>query len=206
MVRGSVGLGPGPGRLRSGCLWRPMSPPGSHPATRQGTDERFCRSARVRRRSDFKRVQREGRRVSLRHFVALLARHEAPGASRLDAAADGDTRGVGPGADGARLGIVASRRVGSAVVRNRIKRRLREWFRRRRGQLPAGIDLVLIVRPGADSLEWAQLVAELDGAIDPITRRGLALLRTSSDARAGASRRRRSRSAPPEGQPGGGCG
>ena len=48
--------------------------------------------------------------------------------------------------DFARVGLSVSRKVGSAVVRNRWKRLLRESFRLSRAQLPAGIDLVLIPR------------------------------------------------------------
>ncbi|MGA2496115.1 MAG: ribonuclease P protein component [Tepidisphaeraceae bacterium] len=46
-----------------------------------------------------------------------------------------------------RLGLSVSRRVGCAAVRNRIKRLLREAFRLHQHDLPAGYDLVLIVRP-----------------------------------------------------------
>jgi len=45
-----------------------------------------------------------------------------------------------------RLGLSVSRRVGNAVMRNRIKRRLREAFRMLRGKSPAGYDLVVVVR------------------------------------------------------------
>jgi ribonuclease P protein component len=48
----------------------------------------------------------------------------------------------------ARLGIMVSRRHGSAVARNRLKRLLREAFRLSRAELPAGVDLVCTVQPG----------------------------------------------------------
>lgn len=48
-----------------------------------------------------------------------------------------------------RLGVAVSSRVGGAVVRNRVKRRFRELFRRRRALLPESVDVVLIGRPGA---------------------------------------------------------
>jgi ribonuclease P protein component len=43
-----------------------------------------------------------------------------------------------------RLGLVVSRRVGKAVLRNRIKRILRDVFRRNKGRLPAALDVVLV--------------------------------------------------------------
>lgn len=49
------------------------------------------------------------------------------------------------GLDVARLGIIATRRVGGAVRRNRAKRRVRELFRQRKGR--PGIDVVVLVRP-----------------------------------------------------------
>jgi ribonuclease P protein component len=50
-----------------------------------------------------------------------------------------------PNPDGrSRLGLVVSRRVGKAVLRNRVKRILREVFRRNKGRLPAPLDVVLV--------------------------------------------------------------
>lgn len=46
-----------------------------------------------------------------------------------------------------RLGLSVGRRVGDAVTRNRIKRRIREAFRLMRPDMPPGYDLVVIVRP-----------------------------------------------------------
>lgn len=50
-----------------------------------------------------------------------------------------------------RLGLVApGRALGKAVLRNRVKRWLREVFRHERGALPAGVDVVLVARAGAE--------------------------------------------------------
>jgi ribonuclease P protein component len=51
-----------------------------------------------------------------------------------------------------RLGITVSRKVGGAVTRNRVKRRVREWFRARRGSLGSGVDWVVIARAPAAGL------------------------------------------------------
>jgi ribonuclease P protein component len=65
-----------------------------------------------------------------------------------------------------RLGVTVARRVGGAVVRNRIKRRVRECFRLTlRGILPAGTDLVVIARGGAGDLASAAIRDELVAAV-----------------------------------------
>ena len=50
------------------------------------------------------------------------------------------------------------------MVRNRVKRRIREWFRAARAELRPGIDLVVIGRPGAGALEPAATAAALEEA------------------------------------------
>jgi ribonuclease P protein component len=51
--------------------------------------------------------------------------------------------------------------VGGAVVRNRVKRRVREWFRRERDGLEEGVDLVVIARPPAAELPGREVAREL---------------------------------------------
>ena len=70
---------------------------------------------------------------------------------------------VRPSANGgrARLGITASRKVGSAVVRNRVKRRIREWFRRAGQARLVGLDVVVIARASAARLEGQGTFDEL---------------------------------------------
>jgi len=68
--------------------------------------------------------------------------------------------------EGPRLGITASRKVGGAVVRNRLRRWTREHYRRwpRRGELPA-VDLVVHFKPAAAAATHAELEAELERLI-----------------------------------------
>jgi ribonuclease P protein component len=88
------------------------------------------RRNRLSRSKDFDAVYRHGRSVSTR-FLTLywFARED--------------------GGEEPRLGLsVPKKAVGSAVARNRVKRRLRELWRARHDTLPRGRDYVLIVRPG----------------------------------------------------------
>jgi len=105
-------------------------------------DARFGKEHRLRRRTDFVRVRRAGNRFQTRHFVVYLARLTGAGAPRL--------------------GLAVSRQIGNAVVRNRIKRRLREGFRCRLKPLLAPASALLIVaRAGAAQLKTQEMAAEL---------------------------------------------
>jgi ribonuclease P protein component len=68
----------------------------------------------------------------------------------------------------ARLGLAVSKKCGNAIRRNTWKRRLREAFRRRQQELPKGIDLVVIPRPGSTaSVEQLQCsLVRLAGILD----------------------------------------
>ncbi len=58
-----------------------------------------------------------------------------------------------------RLGVIASRRVGGAVVRNRAKRVFREIFRIHQNALPEHCDTVIVVRRGFDRFSMDDLAA-----------------------------------------------
>ena len=70
-----------------------------------------------------------------------------------------------PGAGTSRAGFVVPRAVGGAVVRNRVKRRLRHLVRERIGTLPAGTDLVVRALPAAADRSYQGLAADLDAAL-----------------------------------------
>lgn len=65
----------------------------------------------------------------------------------------------------ARLGITVSRKVGKAHDRNRVKRLLREVFRRARALLPVGIDIVAVARSEQTCPTLDETRAELLGAV-----------------------------------------
>jgi ribonuclease P protein component len=92
-------------------------------------DERFPRKHRIRARADFDRVYENG--LVAADDVLVI-------------------RGCPNGLPHTRLGLSVSRKVGPAVVRSRWKRLIREAFRKSRAGLPAGYDLVVRPRRGAE--------------------------------------------------------
>jgi ribonuclease P protein component len=75
----------------------------------------------------------------------------------------------------ARLGVVASKKVGNSVVRNRVKRLVREAFRKNPGAFPDDLDVVIIVRPGAHLLPAGELEAQVIQAKIALHRRAAEL-------------------------------
>lgn len=72
-----------------------------------------------------------------------------------------------------RLGMAVSKRVGTAVVRNKLRRRIREIFSARSSNLGGeGYDLVVSVRPAAASAEFEDLESEFDRALERLTNVG----------------------------------
>jgi ribonuclease P protein component len=113
---------------------------------------------RLSRHAEFVYAQREGRRVTTAHFVLLVSARRAPAATEAAPAP-------------ARLGIVTSRKIGGAVQRNRVRRLCRECFRQWPDLLPAGVDLVVIARPGAPEMALASVEAEWRAALPQIKKR-----------------------------------
>lgn len=63
-----------------------------------------------------------------------------------------------------RLGVIVTRRIGSAVLRNRLKRVIREYFRNNRDEFPKG-DCVVIPKSGAGRLKNDEIRASLSRAL-----------------------------------------
>lgn len=105
---------------------------------------RLPRAARMRRREEFTRTMRRGRSRSRPAFTLYAL--AVPG-------------------EGRRLGLVCGRRVGGAVVRNRVKRRLREIFRQAPALFRDGLWLVAVARPPVAALSYDRLRDETLGAL-----------------------------------------
>lgn len=115
-------------------------------------DERLLRRERLRRRKDYLRCYRRGRRR--RGSLAIL--YFTPN-----------------DLDHPRLGITASRKVGKSVVRHLLKRRTKEIYRRwkHRDGLPA-MDLVVHLQPAAAEASFAELRRELVGQLSSLLSKG----------------------------------
>jgi|SRR5215207_4079538 len=117
----------------------------------------FTRTQRVRRRTEFQQIFKNGYRVGSRYFTLLLSPTE------------GTTT---------RLGIVASKKLGDAVHRNRAKRLIRELFRHNEAPA-AGFDVVVIPRRELFDAGYD----ELDRDFRTAWRRGAARMVSTPDAR-----------------------
>jgi ribonuclease P protein component len=107
------------------------------------------RRHRLSRSQDFDTVYRKGRSTSTRYLVLYWFPREEED-------------------DDARLGLAVPKSTGTAVQRNRIKRRLRELWRVRLEHVPSGYDYVLVVRPGLIEAADAQGAAWLGDRVDEL--------------------------------------
>jgi ribonuclease P protein component len=109
--------------------------------------ETFSRNDRLRQRREFEECYASGTRVSGRHLLVFVLPARDPAAR-------------------ARLGISVSKRVGDAVVRNRVRRRLREIFRRTRGAtIPAPVSLVVNARSSAATATFPELAEDFAATV-----------------------------------------
>jgi ribonuclease P protein component len=115
------------------------------------SDESLPRRERIPLRGDFRRAYDTGQRAA----GSLLVVFAVPN-----------------GRGHHRLGITATRKVGSAVMRNRVRRRVREAFRRLKRALPGGDgrDLVVNVRERATRADARALAAELSRLLGRLLR------------------------------------
>jgi ribonuclease P protein component len=102
--------------------------------------ERFPKQLRLRKRSEYLRVQRSGKKIHSRAFIGLVL-----------------PQSIGI----PRLGITTTKRLGNAVERNRLRRLAREAFRRSWMTVPTNVDLVLIAKKQAVSMTNPAILEDL---------------------------------------------
>lgn len=113
-------------------------------------DQTFPKAYRLTSRKQFQEIYRRGQRSTSASLSVFGLPNELPHC---------------------RLGITVTRKIGSAVIRNRIKRRLREIFRRHLKNLQPPLDLVVNARPGCPQRAQAELEAEFLGRFAALARR-----------------------------------
>ena len=109
-------------------------------------------SGRLLKHSDFERVYKQGRRQFSPHMTVFYLRQPE---------------------GGTRIGFTVGRALGGAVVRNRIKRRMREAVRLRRPALPRELDIDIVINPKKSvlTLEFAGLLGEVAQAFAAIAQK-----------------------------------
>ena len=112
--------------------------------SRTGRTHGLEREDRIRRKADFDEAYADGVRISSKSFM-LIARPAGRGHPRL--------------------GLTLPRSVGNAVVRNAVRRRVREAFRRNRNAGWPAVDMIIHVRATAAAARYADIEAELMQAI-----------------------------------------
>ncbi len=103
---------------------------------------RFGRARRIRSSRDFQRVRRTGRHASGAYVTIGYLRCDTPDALT-------------------RVGFSVSKRVGNAVQRNRVKRRLREIVRRLLPEMPSGGEIIVTAKPSAATVAYDALAGDL---------------------------------------------
>ncbi len=104
----------------------------------------FPKTARLRKRLEFVTLTRSGEKARTPNFVVITRDSD-----RCEA----------------RLGVTVSSKVGNAVVRNRVKRLIRECFRRCRHEIIPHRDVLIIARKGAADLSFPEVTREIRGCL-----------------------------------------
>jgi ribonuclease P protein component len=105
--------------------------------------ESLSASERIRRRPDFERIYEQGARIHGRFMTVFVLPN---------------------GANGPRFGVAATRKLGSAVTRNRAKRLSRELFRRHK--VAAGLDIVIVPRREMLDAPFSSLETDYQAALE----------------------------------------
>ncbi len=95
---------------------------------------------KLKKSREFSYVYRNGEKWVGRYVVILYVKNPLPGS---------------------RIGIVVSKKVGTAVVRNKIKRRLKEIIRLNQDRIPEGLDIVIVAKSKAKVVSFWDLMDDL---------------------------------------------
>ncbi len=102
-------------------------------------DKRYPRQERMQYKWEFDQVKKQGRSFSGKLIVLSILKHKL---------------------NGRRIGYIITKRIGPAVIRNKIRRRLREIYRTHHLSLKSGISIVIIARPSASNASYQEFDTE----------------------------------------------
>lgn len=105
---------------------------------------------RIKKRKDFLILYKKGYRYRGRYFTLIF---------------------LPSNREYSRVGVVASRKVGEAVTRNKVKRWMRELFRRNKGLFESPADLLIVATPEAKKATLAELNEDYQAALKRIYQR-----------------------------------
>ena len=112
---------------------------------RTSSDERLTRARRIRKRREFLRVQSSATKIRTHQLLLAITAPEGP-----------------PEEAESRLGVTITTKVDKrAARRNRLKRRIRHFFRRERAYFLRTVDLVVIALDGATELDYRAVAYQL---------------------------------------------
>lgn len=112
--------------------------------------ETFSPQERIRKKKDFLLIYKKGSRYRAKYFNLIYLSNNL---------------------EFSRMATVVSRKVGNSVERNKIKRHMREIFRRNKEWLKNPVDMVIIPKKDILELDWTSLQKEYLAAIDSINQK-----------------------------------
>ncbi len=112
--------------------------------------EGLAASQRIRKKKDCLVLYKKGHRYKSRYFSLIYSIGALPYS---------------------RVGVVASRKVGGAVIRNKAKRWMRELFRRNKDLFASPLDVVIVAAPDMAGATWAEVLEEYLQAVREVGRR-----------------------------------
>lgn len=113
-------------------------------------DETFSPKERIRKKKDFLLLYKKGRRYRGKYFNLIYLSNNL---------------------SFSRIAIVVSRKIGNAVKRNKIKRWMRDLFRRNKELLKSSVDIVIIPKKDISELSWSSLQQEYLAAIEFVSQK-----------------------------------
>lgn len=112
----------------------------------------FRKEERLLKRVQFLNVTESGKKLQARYFIVFVKPNNL---------------------DFSRIGLTVSKKVGGAVIRNRVKRIIREFFRLNKGRIDRGIDIVVIAKREAVGKGLVDVSVELGKVLFQVSRQAL---------------------------------